>query len=653
MKLRVLVSLLVLFSAFGSQGSVFANLQQPVPSESGSPATVDQIGINNSAEGEQMTPYQAALTRTIEERKAKNLPVPESVKFTYEDSTNSPARFAIMASSPEPRSKKITATTVIQYANPAQAGLESWPAIVIENNGLPEGMQGTIVEGDYTNQVHEELTDQFPLFDQLYTFGQEPRQKVTTEIISITYPEPQILPALNLVSNITSTGSILMGKAYPGPQINFDKRVGWEWCFFGNCIDLIQARVYFELDWYRGLRLPGSVSISGPESVPLGSTGNFNASFHPEDWNAQQYEAAGVSAEEGHEYISRFTLRSDVFVKIGPGDPCWQDSPDNCPDPGDFLLSDTKDFSTPLGPGSSFYPEPQGWDPNIIDMGLFTVDVGVRLEPTLTSQKITADYTAVPGTDAVGSGTLTFANADTPVSLNPITACNTNATGIGKIRLSNFRYYFTDYKIKVSAWFMLDFDDLSEWGDGWEQDIDLSWVFDNPVYGISHGAFEECSSLFQCTQVSELYRQVELTFNTFDQDKPATTIGLVGIEGNNEWHTSDVEVTLTATDAPLDCGGGVIKTEYSLDGGVTWLEYSLPFKVTDEGKHTIAYRSTDKSGNIEDTHTQNVWIDKTPPEISGEPTTLPNLAGWYNTAVTVHFEATDAGSGLDTKTPDQ
>jgi hypothetical protein len=44
--------------------------------------------------------------------------------------------------------------------------------------------------------------------------------------------------------------------------------------------------------------------------------------------------------------------------------------------------------------------------------------------------------------------------------------------------------------------------------------------------------------------------------------------------------------------------------------------------------------------------------DVTPPTISGAATAQPNKNGWYNSNVTVHFEAHDSESGIDTVTPD-
>jgi hypothetical protein len=71
------------------------------------------------------------------------------------------------------------------------------------------------------------------------------------------------------------------------------------------------------------------------------------------------------------------------------------------------------------------------------------------------------------------------------------------------------------------------------------------------------------------------------------------------------------------------------------------------------GTHPVSVRVTDTFGATS-TATTNLTIqDTTPPLISGARTTQPNAAGWYNHDVTVHFTASDGGSGIAGVTPDQ
>ncbi len=134
-----------------------------------------------------------------------------------------------------------------------------------------------------------------------------------------------------------------------------------------------------------------------------------------------------------------------------------------------------------------------------------------------------------------------------------------------------------------------------------------------------------------------------------DTTPPTTNLALSGTLGSNDWYTSDVQVTLTATDN--EEGSGVNKTEYSFDD-TNWNIYLNPFNISNEGTTTVYYRSTDNAGNVESTKNQIISIDKTPPTINGATATLPNANGWYNSGVVVNFTASDTLSGTDTISPD-
>jgi hypothetical protein len=76
----------------------------------------------------------------------------------------------------------------------------------------------------------------------------------------------------------------------------------------------------------------------------------------------------------------------------------------------------------------------------------------------------------------------------------------------------------------------------------------------------------------------------------------------------------------TVSLSSMDENSGVLKTEYSLDGGITWVIYKDPIEVrpTIDSGVTIKYFSTDKAGNIE--VIQTIYIPKLEEQIS---TSLP------------------------------
>ncbi|MFD4975499.1 ThuA domain-containing protein [Streptomyces sp. NPDC058424] len=129
-----------------------------------------------------------------------------------------------------------------------------------------------------------------------------------------------------------------------------------------------------------------------------------------------------------------------------------------------------------------------------------------------------------------------------------------------------------------------------------------------------------------------------------EQDKtpPVTTAKTDPAQPDSGWFTGPVTVTLTAADE--DKGSGVDRTEYKLDGG-DWTAYTGPVIVHGDGSHTLAYRSADKAGNVEDAKTLTVKVDATAPMTTAKIASA-NDGGWHNGAVPVTLTATDATSGV-------
>ena len=123
-------------------------------------------------------------------------------------------------------------------------------------------------------------------------------------------------------------------------------------------------------------------------------------------------------------------------------------------------------------------------------------------------------------------------------------------------------------------------------------------------YGVSQGCHtayvEAWDNMGEPTNVS--YGPV-----CYDTIAPATTSTLGGTLSGGVY-ISAVTVTLSATDN----ASGVASTVYQLDGG-TVTTYTAPFTVsaTALGTHTLTYHSTDKAGNVENSHTVSFTIDAT------------------------------------------
>jgi len=123
-----------------------------------------------------------------------------------------------------------------------------------------------------------------------------------------------------------------------------------------------------------------------------------------------------------------------------------------------------------------------------------------------------------------------------------------------------------------------------------------------------------------------------------DVTPPTSEIDLSGDLGEGGWFTSEVLVTLSATD-----NIGVGRTEYSFDN-TSWITYSAPFNLTEEGYISIYYRSADNYGNVETVKMETTKVDMTAPTGS----ILINNDGIYtnSSSVTLSLSAVDVTSGV-------
>src|SRR5581483_2602380 len=136
-----------------------------------------------------------------------------------------------------------------------------------------------------------------------------------------------------------------------------------------------------------------------------------------------------------------------------------------------------------------------------------------------------------------------------------------------------------------------------------------------------------------------------------------TTEPTSSASGNDaSWHSSDVTVTLSATDGAS--GSGVKNVKYDVDGGALQtiagaggdVTVGAPSDHSNDGTHTIAFYATDNAGNVESpSNTVTVKIDTTKPSTS--LTTSPAIPdgdnGWFKQpSVDFTLNASDAGSGV-------
>ena len=93
-----------------------------------------------------------------------------------------------------------------------------------------------------------------------------------------------------------------------------------------------------------------------------------------------------------------------------------------------------------------------------------------------------------------------------------------------------------------------------------------------------------------------------------DYNPPTTTYSPSGTQGENDWFTSSVTISLSATDDIY----GVDYINQRVNGG-SWTHYTSPFSITSEGTNTVDFYSVDKAGNTENIQSVNIKIDRNPP----------------------------------------
>jgi large repetitive protein len=129
-----------------------------------------------------------------------------------------------------------------------------------------------------------------------------------------------------------------------------------------------------------------------------------------------------------------------------------------------------------------------------------------------------------------------------------------------------------------------------------------------------------------------------------DKTPPVTAASLnpAAPNGSEGWYTTDVSLSLTVVE---NAGGGAVVTEYQVNGGA-WITASGSIAFGD-GVYSIAYRSKDEAGNVEQARTVQFSVDKTAPALS---VALDQSTVWppNHKMVTINarLPASDAGSGL-------
>jgi hypothetical protein len=145
---------------------------------------------------------------------------------------------------------------------------------------------------------------------------------------------------------------------------------------------------------------------------------------------------------------------------------------------------------------------------------------------------------------------------------------------------------------------------------------------------------DQAATTYSCSASSAggTAAQVDVTIKR-DATAPTASASAAPAPNVNGWNNTDVTVSFNGND-----GTG---------SGIDFC--SSPVVLSSDGAGQSASGTcTDKAGNVSAPATASgINIDKTAPSISATPNPLANANGWNNTDVTVSYNCTDSGSGVD------
>jgi hypothetical protein len=167
-------------------------------------------------------------------------------------------------------------------------------------------------------------------------------------------------------------------------------------------------------------------------------------------------------------------------------------------------------------------------------------------------------------------------------------------------------------------------------GGSWQQYTDAFLLTDDGIHTIEYYSQDNAGR-------SEAIRN-----STFYIDKtaPVTQPTLTGDPGWNQWYVSSVSLNLE----PTDNTSGVNWTHYSIDGKLTWQQYSGLVNFTSDGIYVVWFGTQDNASNSEISHSVTIYIDTTLPSLAID---LVNDTKFTTDSVVVPFTSSDAASGVN------
>jgi hypothetical protein len=128
---------------------------------------------------------------------------------------------------------------------------------------------------------------------------------------------------------------------------------------------------------------------------------------------------------------------------------------------------------------------------------------------------------------------------------------------------------------------------------------------------------------------------------SIDKTRPTIAAGRDRAANANGWYDDDVTVSFSCDD-PSPAAG---VEPSGIDG------CPAPKHLGEGSGQTAGGTATDAAGNTASASEGPISIDKTAPALTGSASPAANAAGWHSDDVSVHWECSDAGSGVDGPCP--
>ena len=446
------------------------------PQTSTSSSSTISANATAAPSDDRRTPFQRSVEQSIAERQSQGLPVPTAT-YAYEEVA--PAALAAQA----PGAVTIVAKTVIAFDSVQQSGQSEWPAIVVSGQ-LPQGAEGFIRPGDYTQFAKDQISKQHPDAWTGVTFESGPRTYTVAETLAVKGAqqlEELMDVQLQGLQTVTALDQVLLGFTLNGPgidyHVDFDVDICFVW-FFG-ChveIELVSFWAGFVLDWTIGARLPMAMNVGSPAALKEGGTYPLTSSATGLNWEADDFDDVDVEPANGNEYVLQFEFGAGVFLTVA-----GYDAVNIGVQP--MSLNSTASFATPLAPGYLLTLPALNVPIWSFDAAVADASIGLLLTPHAGSDRYTADW-LITG-EGTGNGTATYTTSGADIPLGTVSAID--GPGTAGVQLSDFRYYFNQFYLDLGIDFTFH---VLSWGNTYPlpiTDFDLSSVLGQLYVGPHSG----------------------------------------------------------------------------------------------------------------------------------------------------------------------